>query len=218
MNVLVACEESQRVCQAFLKRGHNAFSCDLLEPSGGRPDRHILGDALIAIHGGQIITMDGITHNILKWDLIIAHPPCTYLTNAQICYYNVEKYGQEYVDNRIKKREEAYNFFMEFVKFAEETNTKMAIENPPGYMNTHYRKPNCIIYPYQHGESFNKPICLWLFGLPKIKPTKIVPKGKTVRLPNGKTNSVGWGKMANKSTERSKTFVGIAEALAEQWG
>ena len=85
MNVLVACEESQRVCLAFLERGHNAFSCDIQEPSGGRPDRHILGDALKAIQGVQIVTMDGRTHEVGRWDLIIAHPPCTYLSNAGAC-------------------------------------------------------------------------------------------------------------------------------------
>lgn len=106
MYVLIACEESQR--------GHNAFSCDIQEPSGGHPEWHILGDALKAINGGQIVTMDGTTHNIPKWDLLIAHPPCTYLTNTGNRWFNIERYGDK-ARQRYKDREDAVKFFMAFV-------------------------------------------------------------------------------------------------------
>lgn len=102
MNVLVACEESQRVCMAFRERGHNAFSCDIQEPSGGHPEWHILGDALKAIQGGQIVTMDGVMHDIPKWDLLIAHPPCTYLTVTGERWFSIERYGDK---ARLRERE-----------------------------------------------------------------------------------------------------------------
>ena len=223
MNVLVACEESQRVCLAFLERGHNAFSCDIQEPSGGRPDRHILGDALKAIQGGQIVTMDGVTHDIPKWDLLIAHPPCTYLTVSGNGWFNISKYGDK-ARKRYKDREEAARFFL---AFAEADCDRIAIENPIGYMNTHYRKADQIIQPFQFGYPARKATCLWLKGLPKLMPTKIVPyetecgnysKGLAAayaRDENGKILS--WND-PRTAKQRSKTVPGIAQAMAEQWG
>ena len=222
MNVLIACEESQRVCLAFLERGHNAFSCDIQEPSGGRPDRHILGDALKAIQGGQIVTMDGVTHDIPKWDLLIAHPPCTYLTVTGNRWFNVERYGDK-ARQRLKDREQAAAFFMAFVN----ANCDMiAIENPIGYMSTAYRKADQVIQPYMFGHPTRKATCLWLKGLPKLKPTNIVEvdtsdyyeyvsaKGtiKHDARSRSKGNKSEWAK------NRSKTYPCIAAAMADQWG
>ncbi len=197
MRVLVACEESQRVCCAFRERGHEAFSCDIIPCSGGHPEWHINDDVL---------------NHLAGWDLIIAHPPCTYLSVAGNRWFDVEKYGEKAMHRKIY-RWEAFEFFMRFVNAPCE---RIAIENPIGYVNTHYRKPDQIIKPWMFGESNNKPICLWLKNLPTLQPTKIVPRGEVKKYPCGSTNSVWWqGKSAK---DRSKTFVGIAEAMAEQWG
>ena len=218
MNVLVACEESQRVCLAFLERGHNAFSCDIQEPSGGRPDRHILGDALKAIQGGQIVTMDGVTHDIPKWDLLIAHPPCTYLTITGNRYFNVEKYGEK-AKQRHKDREQAADFFMKFINANCE---RIAVENPIGYMNTHYRECDQIIQPFWYGDAAKKSTCLWLKNLPHLVPTKMVkPEIQSYVKKNGKVANFSadyckGGKERQKN--RSKTYPGIAQAMAEQWG
>ena len=223
MNVLVACEESQRVCMAFRERGHNAFSCDIQEPSGGHPEWHILGDALKAIQGGQIVTMDGKTHVIPKWDLLIAHPPCTYLTNTGNRWFNVERYGDKAIQ-RAKDRENAVEFFMQFVNA---DCDRIAIENPIGHMSTAYRKADQIIQPYQFGYPARKATCLWLKGLPKLRPTEIVEyKLKTRNYSDGlaaawATNENGkilrWND-PETAKQRSKTVPGIAQAMAEQWG
>lgn len=217
-NVLIACEESQRVCIAFRERGHNAFSCDIQEPSGGHPEWHILGDALKAIQGGQIITMDGVTHDIPKWDLLIAHPPCTYLTNTGNRWFNVERYGDKAMQ-RYKDREDAAEFFMRFV-YAD--CDRIAIENPVGYMSTTYRKPDQIIQPYMFGHPARKATCLWLKGLPKLKPTEIVkPEIKQYKAKTGRiklfSSDYGSGN-SDSAYRRSKTYTGIAQAMAEQWG
>ena len=218
MNVLIACEESQRVCLAFLERGHNAFSCDIQEPSGGRPDRHILGDALKAIQGGQIVTMDGVTHDIPKWDLLIAHPPCTYLSNAGAC----RLYPKSGVLNmeRYEKGMQAKAFFLQFLNA---DCDRIAVENPvPSKV---YQMPpyTQIIQPYEYGHPYTKKTCLWLKGLNNLKPTNIVkPIGGYVC-----GNSEIWKRQAAKgevvgkeksAKHRSKTFEGIAAAMAEQWG
>ena len=147
MKVLVACEESQAVCIEGRKLGHEVYSCDIQEPSGGHPEWHILGDALVAMKGGQIVTMDGRKHDVGKWDLMIAHPPCTYLTVTGNRWFNVERYGDAAI-NRLANRHEAVNFFMEF---ALSGIPKIAIENPVGCMSTAWRKPDQIIHPYMEG-------------------------------------------------------------------
>ena len=224
MKVLVACEESQEVCKAFRALGHEAYSCDIQEPSGGHPEWHILGDALKAINGGIITTIDGVKHDIGKWDLLIAHPPCTYLTVSGNRWFNVERYGEKAIE-RAKLREEAEIFFMAFMTA---DVGKIAVENPVGWMSTHYRKPDCIIQPYEFGHRARKTTCLWLKGLPPLKPTNIVDPGQI--LPGG--YSVGASADSTKdkngkplrwndprtAKERSKTFSGIAAAMAEQWG
>lgn len=219
MNVLVACEESQRVCIAFRKRGHRAFSCDLLECSGGHPEWHIHGDVLPLLDGNCcFITMGGQTVSIDgKWDLIIAHPPCTYLTVSGSRWFNVEKYGER-ARERERERERAIEFFLSFV-FAD--CEKIAIENPVGIMSTVYRKPDCIYNPYDFaGETECKKTCLWLKGLSPLVPTQNLPEEQRTRniwkaVFDGK--QYRWNDPIVASL-RSKTPVGVAEAMAEQWG
>ena len=206
MRVLVACEESQRVCIAFRAKGHEAYSCDIEPCSGGHPEWHIQDDVLK--HLGD------------NWDLVIAHPPCTYLTVAANKYYNVEKYGNK-AKIRWYERQRAIEFFMEFVGQLFYCD-KVAIENPIGIMSTYYRKPDQIIQPYQFGHPERKATCLWLKGLPPLKHTNIV-EPDIIKHPSGKTDSrlhYETFKLPAKerSKMRSKTFEGIAKAMAEQWG
>lgn len=223
--VLVACEESQTVCKAFRERGFIAFSCDIIEPSGGRPEWHIHGDVLPLINGEcTFCTMDGFLHRVDKWDLIIAHPPCTYLTISGNAWYNVEKYGDKAI-KRCIERENAFAFFMNFV-YA--NCNHIAIENPIGIVSTRYRKPTQIIQPYEYGHNVRKATCLWLKNLPLLQPTNIVPF--ETRTSGGKTYSGAAfyavdtnGKALRYSDpetkkQRSKTFPGIAAAMACQWG
>ena len=147
MKVLIACEESQRVCIAFRNKGHEAYSCDILDCSGGHPEWHIKDDVLKHLDG---------------WDLIIAHPPCTYLTVAANKYYDYKKYGEKAI-NRLKGRIEAVAFFMQFIGV---NCPKVAIENPIGIMSRLYKKPTQVIHPYQFGHRERKGTCLWLKGLP----------------------------------------------------
>ena len=172
MKVLVACEESQRVCTAFRERGHEAYSCDIIDQSGGHPEWHTMQDVLPLLNGNcEFGTTDGAKHkNDGKWDLIIAHPPCTYLTVTGNRWFNIERYGEKAVQ-RYNCREEAVRFFLEFVNA---DCAKIAIENPVGIMSTEYRKPDQIIQPYMFGDAAEKKTCLWIKGLPKLKPTEIV--------------------------------------------
>ena len=226
MKVLVACEESQRVCTAFRELGHEAYSCDIQDCSGGHPEWHIQGDALKLINGNCTFeTCDGEVHKITgKWDLLIAHPPCTYLTTCGNRWFNVKRYGSKAVQRR-KDRDTAVKFFMQFVNARCE---KIAIENPVGYMNTFYRKPDQIIEPYEFGHPISKKTCLWLKGLEKLNPTDIVEPEK--RYSGGKSYSgaslyatdesgkiLAWNNPETAKV-RSKTFHGIAMAMAEQWG
>lgn len=223
MKVLIACEESQTVCKAFRAKGHEAYSCDIQEPSGGHPEWHILGDALEAIKGGQVTTMDGLTHNVGRWDLVIAHPPCTYLSNVGNRWFNIEKYGDKAV-KRYREREKAAMFFMQFLTA---NAARIAIENPIGFMNIAYRKPDQIIHPYMFAKSeedrenyVTKATCLWLVNLPKLKTNGLArpDNGKLFgKLPSGKNRT--WVDTYSRSGKvRSKTFPGIAAAMAEQWG
>lgn len=220
MRVLIACEESQRVCMAFRKRGIEAYSCDLIECSGGHPEWHIQGDCLPLIDGNCTFkTMDGQEHRIDgKWDLLIAHPPCIYLTVTGNRWFNVERYGDKAV-KRAQDREEAAEFFM---KFANANCDRIAIENPIGYMSTYYRKPDQIIQPYEYGHQTRKSTCLWLKNLPKLVPTNIV-EPIVIKYKNGRGTDDPWHMETMKlppderARERSKTFEGIAEAIADQW-
>ena len=219
MNVLIACEESQVVCTAFRERGHNAFSCDIMLPSGSHPEWHILGDVLPILNGGDFSTMDGKQHNIPKWDLIIAHPPCTFLTVTGNRWFNVERYGDKAIQ-RQKDREEAIEFFMQFANAKCE---KIAIENPVGIMSTYWRKPDQIIQPYEFGEPYEKKTCLWLKGLRYLQPTNIVSPPPRIYYESGKSMAAWYAYAGRLPKEertrlRSKTFTGIAKAMAEQWG
>lgn len=223
LKVLIACEESQRVCTEFRKLGHEAYSADIQEPSGGHPEWHIHGDVLKVLNGGEFRTMDGAEHTVEKWDLIVAHPPCTYLTVSGNAWFNIERYGDK-ARKRHKDREDAAKFFMEF---ANAECDHIAIENPIGYMNTHYRESDEIIQPYEFGHPVSKATCLWLKGLPtlqatnKVRPELVKSGGKYysgpalyVRDENGKILSYNDPRTAK---ERSKTFPGIAQAMAQQW-
>ena len=219
MKVLVACEESQTVCKAFRERGHEAYSCDIQEPSGGHPEWHIHGDAVAALDGGVITTMDGKQHDVGKWDLLIAHPPCTYLTVTGNRWFNEERYGEKALQRK-ELRNEAANFFMSFINADVD---KIAVENPIGYMSTVYQKPSQIIHPYMFGDPARKATCLWLKGLPKLTPTDIV-EPVVIHYQNGNGTDNPWHMDTLKlppnerAKARSKTFPGIAAAMAEQWG
>ena len=219
MKVLIACEESQTVCKAFRECGHEAYSCDIIEPSGGHPEWHILGDAIAVLGGGVITTMDGKQHDVGKWGLLIAHPPCTYLTVSGNRWFNEERYGEK-ARQRKELRNEAANFFMSFINADVD---KIAVENPIGYMSTVYQKPSQIIHPYMFGDPARKATCLWLKGLPKLTPTDIV-EPVVIHYQNGNGTDNPWHMDTLKlppnerAKARSKTFPGIAAAMAEQWG
>lgn len=226
MNVLIACECSQTVCKEFRALGHEAYSCDIEDQYGGHPEWHIKGDCLEVLRGQMFKTEDGSTHNIDKWDLIITHPPCTYLSNAATRNHSTKRNTIEQINERTAKRIQAQEFFM---KFANANCEKVAIENPVGVMSTVYRKPDQIIEPYQFAESeedtenyITKCTCLWLKGLNALK-TNNLPKPDNAKLygrwSNGKAGC--WNEVQgqkNRATVRSKTFPGIAKAMAKQWG
>ena len=163
MRVLVACEESQAVTKEFRRLGHEAYSCDIQECSGGHPEWHIQVDVV------ELLKM--------RWDMIIAHPPCTYLTVSGNRWFNEERYGDAAVKRKYE-RQKAADFFMQFVNA---DCPCIAIENPVGYMNTHHRKADQIIQPYMFGDHARKATCLWLKGLPKLEPTNIVHPGEIMR-------------------------------------
>lgn len=227
MNILIACEESQRVCTAFREKGHKAFSCDIIECSGGHPEWHIRQDVIPLLNGNcEFRTMDGKCHFIDgKWDIIIAFPPCTYLTVTGNRWFNIEKYGEKAIQ-RMKDRTQAAEFFL---KFAGANCERIAIENPVGYMSTHFRKPDQIIHPYYFADSENdencerKATCLWLKGLEPLN-YEIRHKPRIVKYKNGKGTDSPWHMETmslppnERAKARSKTFPGIAKAMAEQWG
>lgn len=224
MNVLIACEESQRVCIEFRKRGHNAYSCDIQDCSGCHPEWHIKGDCIPLLNGNcQFVTMDGVTHyTVGKWDLIIAHPPCTFLSKAgaRWMYANGELNTDRYAL--------MLNAKMFFQQISNADCDRIVIENPVPLKLACLPKPSQIIQPYlfdEFGEHpFKKTTCLWFYG--DVKPLIATTPDK---LPiacycpsNTSLYSKGLAKgdvgIANSSKERSKTFRGIAAAMAEQWG
>lgn len=220
MKVLIACEESQEVCKAFREKGHEAYSCDIEPCSGGHEEWHIQQDVLPLLNGNiEFKTANGESHRIDgKWDLIIAHPPCTYLTVTGNRWFNEERYGEK-ARERKRNRLEAIEFFMEFVKA---NCDKVAIENPIGVISTAYRKADQIIQPYEYGNPTRKATCLWLKGLPKLTPTNVV-EPEIVRYKNGKSDNPWHYNTISlppkeRAKARSKTFSGIAKAMAEQWG
>lgn len=220
MDVLIACEESQAVCIEFRKKGHNAFSCDIIECSGNHPEWHIMCDVLPLLNGNcTFTTMDGQKYTINgKWDLIIAHPPCTRLCNSgqRWLYWGDE----EYRERKRKEQVEAIKFFMHIVNA---DCDKIVIENPSGIMSTRYRKPDCTYNPYDfEGETECKKTCLWLKGVEPLKPTRKTPLPKEER-----TNGIWKAHFGNRkfawndpetAKMRSKTPKGVAKAMANQWG
>ena len=207
LRVLVACEESQEVCKAFRKLGHEAYSCDVIECSGGHLEWHIQDDVLNHLDDG--------------WDLMIAHPPCTYLSVSGLHWNKKYSWRQNLTDKAMSFVRELMNAPIK----------RIALENPIGIISTLWRKPDQIIQPYEFGDNASKKTCLWLINLPKLISTKYVsPKiieGKKrwsnqmddgqniVRNSDGKI--VGWNTKEIKQL-RSKTYTGIAQAMAEQWG
>jgi site-specific DNA-cytosine methylase len=204
MRILVACEFSGTVRDAFIKRGHYAMSCDIEPSESKNSGDHYQGDVL-----------EILDHN---WDLMIAHPPCTHLASS-----GAKHFAQKIADGR---QQQGVDFFM---RLAEANIPKIAIENPVGVMSTKWRKPDQIIQPWQFGDEAQKSTCLWLKNLPKLVPTKIVGKGDFYISPKGKRLPAWYGdaaidgkKVAYGSPEmkkiRNRTFQGIANAMAEQWG
>ena len=202
MKVLVACEESQRVCISFRERGHEAYSCDIKNCSGGHPEWHIKDDALNVINDG--------------WDIIIAHPPCTYLTHASAVRMRVKG---EIVQERYEKAMEAKEFFMQFLNAY---CPKICVENPVPLKLVGLPPYTQIIQPYQFGEPWSKRTCLWLKGLPKLEPTEIIADHQPW-VNGGCKDAHGnyrkfQGRKERDPKNRAKTFWGIARAMAEQWG
>ena len=204
MRILVACEESQAVTKELRLLGHEAYSCDILESSGGHPEWHLQQDVVPLLKE--------------KWDMIIAFPPCTYLTVTGNRWFNIERYGDKAIQ-RYKDREFGIWFFK---LFADADCEKIAIENPVGIMSTAWRKPDQIIQPWQFGDAYEKTTCLWLKGLPKLVPTNIVEVPPRKQFDSGKSMPEWYANAFSLPKEeraklRSKTFPGIAKAMAEQW-
>lgn len=203
MRVLVACEESQEVCKAFRARGHEAYSCDLIECSGGHPEWHIRADAL------ELLKM--------KWDLIIAHPPCTYISNAGARWLFA---GGELNEERYRQGLEAKEFFMSFLL---SDCVCVCVENPIPSKVFEMPQYTQIIQPYEYGHPWSKKTCLWLKGLPPLVPTELVTEHKPFISSGSYTKThdpqyKGASRKGGSARSRSKTFPGIAKAMAEQWG
>jgi len=201
MKILVACEESQEVCKAFRSKGHEAYSCDVEPCSGGKPKWHLQQDIIPLIKSK------------FYWDMMIAFPPCTYLTVTA---------NRSFLSNpeRWQQRLDAVKFVWELMRANIE---KICIENPKGVLSSHIRKPDQYIQPYEHGHVDSKATGLWLKNLPLIKPTNIVKPEWIICKKSGKRYSKTHYK--NPSTNnrknqilRSKTYPGIAKVMAEQWG
>ena len=218
MKVLIACEESQEVCKAFRARGHEAFSCDIQECSGGHPEWHIQADCLPLLNGNcTFTTADSHTHTQFgPWDLLIAHPPCTYISNA----------GARWLWAGHKLNEERYRLGLDGKKFFMQIFSadcaRIAIENPMPSSVYELPKPTQIIQPFEYGEPWSKKTYLWLKGLPVLLPTDIVDKyipycssGTYSKSHDPKYK--GASRKGGSAKSRSKTFPGIARAMAEQW-
>lgn len=213
MKILVACEESQAVTKEFRALGHEAYSCDILPCSGGHPEWHIQGDVLPLLNGNCTFKVQDNTEGKktiwTNWDMIIAFPPCTYITNAGA----VHLYGKRHNgwnEKRYQKGLEAKEFFL---KFYNADCPKIAIENPtPSGI---YKLPphSQVIQPYEFGHPTSKRTQLWLKGLPLLQPTNIVEINTTTKIAGNWFNKGG----KDRAINRSKTFLGIAKAMATQW-
>ena len=218
MNILIACEESQAVCKAFRERGHKAFSCDLMECSGGHPEWHIHGDMLPLLNGRcSFATMDGNTHTIVdKWDMIIAFPPCTKTSNAGARHLykggmlNIPRYYEGLCGKAL------------FLAVWAADCEKVVIENPTPSKVFDYPEPTQKIQPWQFGHPFTKLTLLWERGVDPLQPTDIVEPERTW-CPSGSYSGKHGDKhrgmfTTDRAKNRSKTFPGVAKAMAEQWG
>lgn len=194
MKILIACEESQTVCKAFRAKGHEAYSCDILPCSGGHPEWHIQGDVLEHLDEG--------------WDMMIAHPPCTYLSNAGAVHLYPKKILSQ---TRFEKGMEAREFFMHLLNAPIK---KICVENPIPSKVFGLPQYTQVIQPYEHGHPFSKKTCLWLKNLPKIKPTDFVLERQSTKIAGNWFNKGGKERQKN----RSKFWQGIADAMADQWG
>ncbi len=231
MKILVACEESQAVTKELRSLGHEAYSCDLLPCSGGHPEWHFESDVFDVIEsfGGQLQTGD-VYKSDKEWEMMVAHPPCTYLSvSGAKWYYHPDDKDLPTVDrrphpkfpNRVKHRDEALEFF---IKLMNSPIDKIAIENPIGVVNSKYKKPNQIVQPWMFGDEATKTTCFWTKNLPNLEPTKIVGKGERTVFKSGKSQPKWYSDalIVAKSNEerrtlRSKTFPGLARAIAHQW-
>jgi hypothetical protein len=231
MKVLIVCEESQAVTKEFRNLGHEAYSCDIQSCSGGHPEWHYNIDVFKVIKnkGGKL--QNGKEKFVDDWDLMIAHPPCTYLSVSGARWYyhpddkhlpTEERRPHPRFPNRAEHREEAVEFFM---KLAKAPIKRIAVENPVSIISTRWRKPNQIVQPYMFGDEATKTTCLWLENLPALLPTEIVGRGERVKFKSGKSHPKWYSDALSKAknTEerrrlRSKTFPGFATAMAEQWG
>jgi len=200
VKILVACEESQAVTIELRKLGHEAYSCDIEPCSGGHPEWHLQQDVLPLLNGNcTFITEDGTPHTTYsRWQMIIAFPPCTHLASSGARWF-LEKQA----DGR---QQRGVDFFMKFTNI---DCPRVAIENPIGAMSTYYKNPDQIIQPWQYGHGETKATCLWLKGLPLLQPTNIVDgrAHRVHRMPPG----------PERAKARSRTYLGIAKAMAEQW-
>lgn len=210
INVLIACEESQRVCNAFRLRGFNAFSCDIQPCSGGNPEWHIMGDVSPLVDGNcNFITENGELHGITgHWDLIIAHPPCTYLSNAGARHLYKGGILQQ---ARYEKGLEAKDFFMQFINA---DCRHIVVENPTPSRVFDLPPYSQVIQPWMFGHPYQKRTLLWIKGLPDLKPTNVMNTRISTKTPGCWFNCKG----PDRQKERAKTFQGIADAMAEQWG
>lgn len=232
MKILIACEESQTVCIEMRRLGHECYSADIQEPSGGHPEWHILGDVLPLINGNcEFATMDGTNHKITgKWDLLIAHPPCTYLSSVTTRHLSLKMTPAEKVVDRMWKLAKAAVFFMQF---ALADCDRICIENPLGFMSTLWRKPDQIVYPFYFADSEDdienyqkKRTCFWLKGLRQLErknqlkppePYGYTKSGKPINFEEAHGKIAGFQHGGKSAKARSKTFPGIAKAMAEQW-
>ncbi len=241
LNILIACEESQACCRAFRALGHNAYSCDLYKCSGTvfgtdivepHPEWHFDHDIATVLDKTDLTLQNGSKAKITgDWDLMIGHPPCTYLavSGAQWYYHPndkdkpfSERRPHPRYPDRAKNREEGANFFM-FLASADVK--RIAIENPVGIMSTRWRKPDQAVQPYMFGDPYSKNTCLWIKNLRPLHPSKATDdKGERIYFGSGKSQPKWYsdGFTKTKTPEerqiwRSKTFPGIARAIAEQW-
>jgi hypothetical protein len=230
LNILVACEESQAVTRELRNLGHNAYSCDLLECSGGEIQWHFKMNVFDVIENNGGMLQNGLIAIVDKWDIMIAHPPCTYLavSGARWFYHPDDKYlpienrrPHPKFPNRAKDRQEAVDFFIALANVPIE---KIVIENPVGIISSKFRKPDQVVQPFMFGDEARKTTCLWLKNLPKLLPTKLVGEGERIYFKSGKSQPKWYSDALVKSksneerrTMRSKTFIGMAKAMAEQW-